>query len=275
MAMTGDSTKAAVQEYFDRDTAGYLQTYLVQDGSIRSEIFRERRRLVMECLEDPVGDTLNVGSGPGVFAHLLLERCMECWMVDLSLEMVRAGRRLVAAHPRASRIHYQVADVEALPFRGRVFDTTLCIGVLQYLPTPDLALRELSRVTHIGGQVIVSFPNADSPLNRLHQRLIHMARLGRDALRRIGIELHPHPSRLSFRDDIPNRLLGMSEVERLGRDAGLEVTQAHCFSLHFPFVIPGCRTLLRGWDHLADRLVDVRRMPRWGREAIMCFRRRA
>ena len=265
--------RRAVQEYFDRDADNYRLAYAGPEGSTRSRIFRERRRLVLECLEDPVGRILNVGSGPGVFEPLLLERGGELWMVDVSPEMVSAGRRLLAAHPEAHRVHCQVADVEALPFPEGTFDTTLCVGVLQYLAAPGVAIAELSRVTRPGGQVVISFPNAGSWLNWGHQGLVRMLRAGRRALRRAGIELRPHPLRLSFRDDIPDAPLEVSRVEEAARQAGLEPTRVVYGCLQCPVVLEGFPALLRGWDRGVSRLVTARRLPRWGREAILCFRR--
>ena len=125
----GDS-KAAVRAYFDRDVCGYLHAYTPGEGEARGEIFRERRRLVLELIREPVGRVLDVGSGPGVFSSALLERRSKCVVVDLSLGMVSAARDQIAAHPLARRVHHEAADVETLPFRGGAFDTALCVGVL-------------------------------------------------------------------------------------------------------------------------------------------------
>ena len=56
-------TKAAVRDYFNRDVSGYRRAYSAPDGA-RAEIFRERRRLVLELLRRPVGRVLGIGSGP-------------------------------------------------------------------------------------------------------------------------------------------------------------------------------------------------------------------
>lgn len=50
------------------------------------------------------------------------------------------------------------ADVRDLPFRSAVFDTTVCLEVLEYVPEPARALRELARVLRPGGLLVVSVP---------------------------------------------------------------------------------------------------------------------
>jgi len=265
--------KGVVRQYFDEEADGYLRAYLSQDGSARSEIFQERRRLVLECLDGSLGRVLDIGSGPAVFAKPLLMRAREYWVVDLSPGMVRLGQAHLAGHPEASRMRYQVADVESLPFRDGAFDTVLCIGVLQYLLNPADALRELSRVTHAGGQVLISFPNYGSPLNILHRGLVRTLRRGLDVLQRVGVAFHPHASRLTFREDIPNTALAVRHVEEIARQVGLRPDQLRFLSVHFPFSIPGCQGLLRSWDRLANRVFHASWAPRWGREAILGFRR--
>lgn len=260
--------KAAVRNYFDRDVVGYLGAYSWV-GHARGEIFRERRRLVLELVRKPIGRVLDVGSGPGIFTEALLEMGGDCWVVDLSPKMVIAGRDQLVGHPEAYRVHHEVADVEFLPFRDRIFDTVLCVGVLQYLSEPDAALRELARVTRLGGQVIISFLNRQSPLNVIHRGVVSALRAGRAGLRRVGIEVRPLESRLTFRDDIPNMsfVVGQIEVE-CGR-VGL---RPNCFvyqSLHFPFAIPGLRGPLRAWDHIANGLFRLGWLRTWGREAII------
>ncbi len=269
-------TKQSVREYFDREVDGYLRAYTSRDGSARSDIVQERRRLVFECLHEPIiGRVLDIGSGPGVFAAPLLARAREYWVADLSPEMVRRARGDLAGRPGASRVRYQVADVESLPFRDGVFDTVLCVGVLQYLSAPVEALRELSRVTRAGGQVIISFPNRRSPLNVFHRGVVATLRQGRDVLRRVGLELHPPASRLTFRDDIPNASFAATHIRSVARQVGLHAERSLFLSVHFPCAIPGLRVPLRGWNRLANRAFRAGWFPTWGREAILGFYRDA
>lgn len=51
-----------------------------------------------------------------------------------------------------------VGDVRQLPFRSRRFDAALCLEVLEYLPAPLIAVRELARLLRPGGVLVVSMP---------------------------------------------------------------------------------------------------------------------
>jgi SAM-dependent methyltransferase len=175
----------------------------------------------------------------------------------------------LVGHPKARRVHYGIADVEFLPFCDCTFDTVLCVGVLQYLGAPDAALKELARVTRSGGQVIITFPNRRSPLNVLHGGAVSMLRAGRAWLRRVGIEVWPVESRLTFRDDIPNMSFVPAQIEAESGRVGFRPDCLVYYSLHFPFSIPGLRGPLRAWNHMANHLFRSGRLQTWGREVIV------
>jgi SAM-dependent methyltransferase len=50
------------------------------------------------------------------------------------------------------------ADVMSLPFGDQTFDTVICLEVLEYVPSPEAALAEMSRVLRKGGGLILSAP---------------------------------------------------------------------------------------------------------------------
>ena len=59
------------------------------------------------------------------------------------------------------RLPQQVAvlgDLEAMPFEDASFSTVLCTEVIEHVPDPDQALREIRRVLHPGGVLIGSVP---------------------------------------------------------------------------------------------------------------------
>lgn len=62
-----------------------------------------------------------------------------------------------------------VADAQALPLRNVTVDGVVCVEVLQYVVSPDAAMREFARVLVPGGSAIVAVPflhRADGPDDR-------------------------------------------------------------------------------------------------------------
>jgi ubiquinone/menaquinone biosynthesis C-methylase UbiE len=58
------------------------------------------------------------------------------------------------------------ADVHALPFQARTFEFGDCIGVIPWLHSERVALREMRRVLKPGGYLLVTADN-NARLNRI------------------------------------------------------------------------------------------------------------
>ena len=84
----------------------------------------------------------------------------------LNLSGLPAGSTGIDLNPRnialvRARLPQQVAvvgDVENMPFADASFNTVVCTEVLEHVPHPDDALREIRRVLRGGGTLIGSVP---------------------------------------------------------------------------------------------------------------------
>jgi SAM-dependent methyltransferase len=138
------------------------------------------RRLVARFLAR-VGDlveaqrprgVLEVGCGEGAVIESLAGRlpAVRFHGVELDPAALRRGRA------RCPAVSFLQADACALPFPARSYDLVLCLEVLEHLPEPERALRELRRVARHG--CLVSVPH--EPYFRLGNALRgrHLGRLG-------------------------------------------------------------------------------------------------
>lgn len=135
---------------------------------------------------------VDVGSGPGTFAAEARRRGRGTVDVDRSMSMVHAVRTRHGSAPAA------LADIDSLPFPGRVAGLVHCERVLQWADDPGLALAELWRLTGAGGHLAVTDTDwatlvVDSPdpfvaegLARAAQRWIPHPRLARSLPRRLA-----------------------------------------------------------------------------------------
>lgn len=97
-------------------------------------------------------DVLDAGCGEGLgltrLAPVLPGRVTG---FDLSEEAVSRAR---AAHPAGT---FSIEDITALPYDDGAFDLVICMEVLEHLPEPAKALRELKRVCR--GHLLLSVPH--------------------------------------------------------------------------------------------------------------------
>src|SRR2546421_67974 len=125
----------------------------------RQVSFISQKRIVIELLGDARGRLLEAGCGPAVMTPELLAMGFETHGGGLSGGVIRRARQRMAGHPLEKRARFARGDVERLQFPEGCFDAVLCMGVLEYLPTYSVALREIARVLKPGGTVVLTVPN--------------------------------------------------------------------------------------------------------------------
>jgi SAM-dependent methyltransferase len=100
---------------------------------------------------------LEVGSGMG---HLVaqLEDAFVTFGCDINPWAVKRSRSVV------NRSSLQTASAQDLPFINDSFNVVIIKHIVEHLPDPQRAIREISRVTEQGGTLILATPNLDSLL---------------------------------------------------------------------------------------------------------------
>jgi SAM-dependent methyltransferase len=174
-----DDQKSRVKQHYGRWAGTYGDS--ADDGWFAWVRAREAR-LVYRALDLRAGiSVLDVGCGPGIHAKAIQERGHEVWAVDFAPEMVARAR---------TRLHHvEQADVEDLSL-GRSFDRVLCLGVLEWVRSPENALRRLAQHLAPGGRLVILVPRT-GPGGWMyeHQKQKHQLRprlYGAREMRRLG-----------------------------------------------------------------------------------------
>lgn len=111
----------------------------------------------------PVTRVLDIGCGFGGLARLAGDYlgATEIHGIDIDPRVVDEARG------KGVSVVLQDAGAGPLPFGDEFFDVTMTFGMMDYLEYFDGVIREISRVTRVGGFVLVSLPNLASWHNRL------------------------------------------------------------------------------------------------------------
>ncbi len=132
----------------DRYLHGHAESVL---RSHRSRTAQNSAAYLLPVLR-PGHRLLDIGSGPGTITCDLAEHVAEVIAIEPDEAAIELTRR-EAAERGASTVICEIADVHRLPYPDDSFDIVHAHQVLQHLPDPVTALREMARVTRPGGYV--------------------------------------------------------------------------------------------------------------------------
>jgi ubiquinone/menaquinone biosynthesis C-methylase UbiE len=94
---------------------------------------------------------LEVGCGTGLILGRLARHADSAWGVDISEGMVRVAKQ--------RGLSVVLGSATDLPFADETFDLVCSFKVLAHVPDIGRALREITRVTKPGGQMVLEFYN--------------------------------------------------------------------------------------------------------------------
>jgi SAM-dependent methyltransferase len=100
---------------------------------------------------DPGARVLDVGCGVGQVVARLSEAGFEAHGVDVSEPNIERAKRFC---PRC-----RIYDGRKLPFPDAHFASVGALNVLEHVDEPESFIKELVRVTRIGGRIVLSSPN--------------------------------------------------------------------------------------------------------------------
>ena len=112
---------------------------------------------------------LDVGAGSGGIVPYLLEALGpegSIWAIDFAEEMVRIARN---KFPKESRVIFELASVEELPYENQFFDYVVCFGAFPHFDGKQKALEEMGRVLKNRGTLIIAQALSSTEIRQHHQ----------------------------------------------------------------------------------------------------------
>jgi 2-polyprenyl-3-methyl-5-hydroxy-6-metoxy-1,4-benzoquinol methylase len=236
-----------VDAYFQSRSSFWKDIY--GGSGVLAEILRDRHAAVLDWIDGlalpPGSQVLEVGCGAGLMAVALAQRGLRVKAIDIVEPMVEQTRRHAEESGIANLLSADVGDAHALAFDNESFDVVLAIGVIPWLEQPELAMREIARVTKPGGYAILAtanrkaLPSLLDPLYNpylapLRQRVKH-------ALERIGLwsRSSDRPLSMTYHDCgfVDAYLAGIGLIKTRGMTRGFEFWLLRHKILPEPFAI--------------------------------------
>lgn len=142
-----DYATAAQVEIYQNEIDWLMQTFGADETGLR--------RSLMERLGLQNGDRLLVvGCGQGAELPLYLQQVGQAGAVyaqDISASMID----FAAAAPANAGVEFCVSDAGELPYQDAFFDAVIQVGAINQFSDVAGAIAEMSRVTRIGGRILI------------------------------------------------------------------------------------------------------------------------
>jgi len=157
-----------VSDYFESTAAYWKAVYA--DHRLLPAIYRDRHNAALRWINDldlhRGARILEVGCGAGLISVALARNGYTVNALDSTLAMLQMTSGDAAHQGVRDRVRIHAADVHALPFKAHTFDLVVALGVIPWLHSERVALRDMQRVLKPGGYLLVTADN-NARLNRL------------------------------------------------------------------------------------------------------------
>jgi ubiquinone/menaquinone biosynthesis C-methylase UbiE len=141
-----------------------IEDYIRLSEKLMSYVYQE---VVDEAakLVPIAGRVLDVGTGLGMLAMTLARKNPQVKIIglDVSEQMVEAGRALVEKRGLSERISFEKADAKEMPFPEGFFDAVISYGSLHHCVGPEKVFDEINRVRKPTGMIYVADLRRDQP----------------------------------------------------------------------------------------------------------------
>ncbi|MBP1778890.1 MAG: putative Methyltransferase type 11 [candidate division NC10 bacterium] len=175
--------------------------------------------LVKFASVDKRDSVLDAGSGTGALAFAVADAMP--FVRVTGVDPSRAYVRYAQARTPSDRVRFLVGDAQALRLPDATFDKTLSLLVMNFIPDPGKALREMIRVTRPGGIVAAAVWDYGE---------------GMEMLRVFWDEAVALDSTIAVRDERNMPLCRRGELAALWRACGLQHVEEQPIAIELSFV---------------------------------------
>jgi ubiquinone/menaquinone biosynthesis C-methylase UbiE len=145
--------KAETKEFFSLLAGQYDEWFSTDEGRY---VDSYERRAMLSFLHPESADVLlDVGTGTGVYLLDAARHGAYVVGLDFSKEMLNVLAGKVSKEEVKGYVELVLGDAERLPFREGVFTKIVCNTALEFIPEPEDAVAEFSRVLRADGEVVI------------------------------------------------------------------------------------------------------------------------
>jgi ubiquinone/menaquinone biosynthesis C-methylase UbiE len=119
----------------------------------------------------------DIGGGAGIDAIPFAALAKHCTLLDVNTSRLKSGKKLANTIKLNNKMSFVRGSATHLPFKEDLFDLSTSFSVLDHVPGKNshiTAIKEMSRVTHNLGYVVVTLPNTYFLLGNITRKIIQL-----------------------------------------------------------------------------------------------------
>ncbi len=154
--------KRELKDYYNKKALDINELDITYNSksSYKRYFFNSRFNQVIKALKPKKGEKiLDIGCGTGFYVKYLINKDCKVTGTDISKIYINQAKEYAAG------AKYLVCDAANLPFDKNSFDKILMTEVIEHIPDPIDAIKEIKRVLKPGGYAVITTPNKYSPMN--------------------------------------------------------------------------------------------------------------
>lgn len=133
------------------------------DGIVQHDDVEEHLHLAIPIMRQIYPETqplvLDVATGTGRIPLALCQHAAfegQIYAYDLSQGMLKQAIKKIDVNHFENYVSFGVTDGQKLPFADDIFDVVTCMEALEFMPQPEEGLKELIRVLHPEGLLLIT-----------------------------------------------------------------------------------------------------------------------
>ena len=141
-----------------------------------------------DTIRDFCGDrVLEIGSGVGNLTLRLIPREMYV-ASDINPLYMETLKNLCTNRPYLSAAYCDLKDIGTFPRKEKLYDTVICLNVLEHVPDDGGALDNIRSMLEQGGRAIILVPQGPGNFGTLDEVLGHQRRYTKESLSQLAAE---------------------------------------------------------------------------------------
>ncbi|MBI3005426.1 MAG: class I SAM-dependent methyltransferase [Ignavibacteriales bacterium] len=150
-----------MNRYFENALSFWEDIY--ERDTLEGSIYQRRKRVALSLIDElnlpRESNVLEIGCGAGLLTMDLAKKYSRVKAIDGVEPMVNVTRQKVAREGLQHIVCVERGDAHSLQSSGNTFNLVVALGLIPWLHSPELAIKEMARVLKPGGYIVVSSDN--------------------------------------------------------------------------------------------------------------------